>query len=395
MILITNGTVYPMVSEPIPGGSVLTEHKKIKKVFYSGEEIPDSVKQEAELIIDAKGGWILPGFIESHCHIGIEEDQIGDCGNDLNEFVNPVTPYLSALDAVNPADRAFRDALKAGVTSVLVGPGSSNVVGGQFIFIKTAGEFIDDMVVLAPAAMKVAFGENPKNTYEELDVSPVTRMANAALLREEIMKAVQYQKKKEANQKSEEEFEQDFKYECWLPVLAKEIPLKAHAHRADDIMTSIRIAREFGLDITLDHCSEGHLIADRIAKEGFPAIVGTALIARCKEEMRNVGFQTPRVLAEAGVPFSITTDHPVCPIQMLPICAGLAVKEGLEMEEALKSITINAAKISRVAHRVGSLQEGMDADIAVFDGNPLSNLTKTLFTIIDGKVVYEYPKGQE
>ncbi len=285
---------------------------------------------------------------------------------------------------MNPMERAFQDAVKAGITSVMVGPGSSNVVGGQFVFIKTKGKIIDDMVVLAPAAMKVAFGENPKNAFSELDTSPVTRMANAAMLREEITKAIQYKKKRE-----EEGVALDFKYECWIPVLENKIPIKAHAHRADDIMTAIRIAKEFHLDLTLEHCSEGHLIADRLGKEGYPAIVGPALVARYKEEMRNISFKTAGVLAAAGVHISITTDHPVCPIHMLPICAGLAAREGLSAEEARKAITINAAKICRAEHRVGSIRAGLDADIAVFDGDPLNTLTKTLYTLIDGKVVYE------
>ncbi len=373
-----------MVSKPIPDGIILIKNNKIKQVYKSPKQVPKDVIKKTKRIINANGGWIFPGLIESHCHIGIQEDQIGECGNDLNEFVSPVTPHISALDAVNPMERAFQDAVKAGITSMMVGPGSSNVVGGQFVFIKAKGKVIDDMVVLAPAAMKIAFGENPKNAFSELDTSPVTRMANAAMLREEITKALQYKKKKE-----KEKAGIDFKYECWIPVLEHKIPIKAHAHRADDIMTAIRIAKEFQLDLTLEHCSEGHLIAERLGKEGFPAIVGPALVARYKEEMRNISFKTAGVLAAAGVNISITTDHPVCPIHMLPICAGLAAREGLPADEARKAITINAAKICRVDHRVGSIQAGLDADIVIFDGDPLNTLTKTLYTIIDGKVVYE------
>ncbi|MDR1700997.1 MAG: amidohydrolase [Lachnoclostridium sp.] len=383
MILLTNGTVYTIVTKPISGGAVLIKNNKIKEIYKSSKEIPQSVLTKAKRIINTNGGWILPGFIEAHCHIGIQEEQIGDSGNDMNEFVSPVTPHLSALDAINPMEKAFKNALKAGITSVMVGPGSSNVVGGQFAFIKTCGKVIDDMVVLSPAAMKIAFGENPKNAYEELKTSPVTRMANAAMLREEITKAIQYKKKREEGE------EIDFRYECWIPVLEHKIPLKAHVHRTDDIMTAIRIAKEFHLDLTLDHCSEGHLIADRLAKERIPAIVGPSLVARYKEEMRNTCFQTAGILSEAGVDIAITTDHPVCPIQMLPICAGLAAREGLPPDEARKAITFNAAKICRVEHRVGSLQVGLDADIAVFDGDPLNTLTQTLYTLIDGKIVYE------
>ncbi len=381
MLLIINGTLYPMVSKPISNGAILINGKKIEKILLDGQQFLNTNKKKIT-IIDAKGGWILPGLIDPHSHIGIMEDKIGDIGNDINESVNPITPYLSAIDAINPSDHAFKNAIKAGITSVMVGPGSSNVVGGQFAFIKTYGEVIDDMVVLLPAAMKIAFGENPKETYSDKDNSPVTRMATAAMLRDEIIKAIKYKNQKE-------NMDSDFKYECWIPVLKKEIPLKAHAHRADDIMTAIRIAKEFDLDMTIEHGTEAGLIAKRVKESGFPVNVGPGLVSRYKEELRNVNFKTPGILEKEEILFSITTDHPVCPIQMLPICAGLAVREGLSMDNALKAITINAARICRVEDRVGSLKEGMDADIAIFDGNPLSSLTKTLYTIINGEIVYQ------
>ncbi len=388
MILIINGTLYPMVSEPIKNGAILINDKKIEKVFLEENSFMDIDEKEVT-IIDAKGGWVLPGLIDAHCHIGICEDKIGDIGDDINESVNPITPYLSAIDAINPLDHAFKNAIKAGVTSVMTGPGSSNVVGGQFAFIKTYGEVIDDMVVLSPAAMKIAFGENTKDTFSEQGKSPVTRMANAALLREELMKAVKYKKDKENALKNSKDFEVDFKYDCWIPVLNREIPLKAHAHRTDDIMTAIRIAKEFDLDMTIEHGTESGLIAKRIKSAEFPVNIGPGLVSRYKEELRNVSFKTPRMLEKEDILFSIITDHPVCPIQMLPISAGLSVREGLSMDNALKAITINAAKICRVEDRVGSLKEGMDADIAIFDGNPLSTLTKTLYTIINGEIVYK------
>lgn len=301
------------------------------------------------------------------------------------EQTNPVTPELRAIDAVNPMDPAFHDAIAAGITSVMAGPGSANVVGGQFVFMKTQGRCIDNMMVKNPAAMKVAFGENPKTAYGDKNQYPSTRMATAALLRKTLFQAVQYKKDKESGKLDKE----DFVLEPWIPVLNKEIPMKAHAHRADDILTAIRIAKEFDVDITIDHGTESHLIADEVKASGFPVIVGTDLTARSKLEVQNMDFKTNKILHEAGVLLAITTDHPVALIQYLPICAGLAVKAGLPVEEGLKAITIYAARICRVDDRVGSLKKGKDADIAIFTGNPMEVFTKTLYTIIDGEIVYE------
>jgi imidazolonepropionase-like amidohydrolase len=300
----------------------------------------------------------------------------------------PLTPYIRGLDAINPMDSAFHNAISSGITSMMIGPGSSNVVGGQFVFMKADGRSIDEMVVLQPAAMKTAFGENPKGNYNELGMIPTTRMTMAAMLREELFDAKAYLRSKEKAEKSGNEFEQDFRKECWLPVLRKEIPIKAHVHRADDILTAIRIAKEFDLDLTLDHCTEGHLIAKEIKASGFPAIIGPTLASRNKIEVQNMDFKTAGVLHKHGVKVSVCTDHPVSRIQYLPICAGFAAKEGLGIEEGLKAITINAAEICRVSHRVGSLEAGKDADIAIFDGNPMEVFTKTLYTMINGEVIY-------
>lgn len=336
-------------------------------------------------VIDARGNLVMPGIIEAHCHMGITEEKKGMEGDDCNETVDPVTPYLRAIDAINPMDAAFDDAVRAGITSAMIGPGSANVVGGTFAFVKTCGRCIDDLIVCAPAAMKIAFGENPKVNYSGQGKSPATRMAIAAMLREELFKARRYYDKKCAGMKREEE---DFRYECWIPVFEKKIPLKAHVHRADDIQTAIRIAKEFGLDMTLDHCSEGHLIAEQVKKSGFPAIIGPDLSSRSKIEVQNMAFKTIGVLNQAGVKTAITTDHPVSQIQTLPICAGLAVKSGLDEMEALKAITIYPAQICRTDHRVGSLEAGKDADIAIFDDLPLKVSSKTMCTIIDGQIVY-------
>lgn len=373
-----------MTGQIYENGTIWIENGKIKEVTEGTLKNVPSVSSEQ--VLDVHGAWVMPGLIEAHCHMGIMEEKKGMEGDDCNENVDPCTPYLRAIDAINSMDAAFDDAVRAGITSAMIGPGSSNVVGGQFAFVKTKGRCIDDLIVKAPAAMKVAFGENPKVNFSGQGKSPVTRMSIAAVLREELFKANQYKADKE---KGSEDFKEDFRMEPWLPVLNGEIPLKAHAHRADDIFTAIRIAKEYGLRMTLDHCSEGHLIAERLAKEDFPAIVGPDLSSRSKIEVQNVAFKTVGILNKAGVQTAICTDHPVSLIQSLPLCAGLAVKAGLSFEEGLKSITINPAVICGVADRVGSLEPGKDADIAIFDGNPMEIATKTLYTIIDGNIVYD------
>lgn len=346
------------------------------------------VKDEQTDVIDAGGRLIMPGIIEAHCHMGITEEKKGMEGDDCNENVQPITPYLRAIDAINSMDAAFDDAVRAGITSAMIGPGSSNVVGGQFAFVKTKGRRIDDLVVLAPAAMKIAFGENPKVNFSGQGKMPVTRMAIAGMLREELFKAKQYIEKRKKAEKEGERFEKDFRYECWIPVFEGKIPLKAHVHRVDDIFTAIRIGKEFGLKMTLDHCSEGHLIAEELAKEGFPAIVGPDLSSRSKIEVQNVAFKTAGILSAAGVKVAVTTDHPVSLIQSLPICAGLCVKSGMDEDEALRAITIHAAQICNVADRVGSLEVGKDADIVIFDGNPLEVSSEVFYTLIDGEIAY-------
>lgn len=340
-------------------------------------------------VIDADGRLVIPGIIEAHCHMGITEEKKGMEGDDCNENVQPITPYLRAMDAIHSMDAAFDDAVRAGITSAMIGPGSSNVVGGQFAFVKTKGRRIDDLIVLAPAAMKIAFGENPKVNFSGQGKMPVTRMAVAGMLREELFRAKQYVEKKKRAKKAGNEFEEDFCYECWIPVFERKIPLKAHVHRVDDIFTAIRIAKEFGLDMTLDHCSEGHLIAEELAKEGYPAIVGPDLSSRSKIEVQNAAFKTAGILSGAGLKVAITTDHPVSLIQSLPLCAGLCVKSGMSMDTALRAITIHAAQICRVSDRVGSLEVGKDADIAIFDGNPLEVFTEVYCTLINGEIAYQ------
>ena len=387
-MLIINGKIFTMTGKPVDCGYIRTEGKVITEV---GTMSSLDKRQKGEEVLDVDGAWVLPGLIEAHAHIGISEEKWGAIGDDCNELTNPVTPALRAIDAVNAMDQAFHDAIKAGITSVMTGPGSSNVVGGQFVFMKTQGRCVDNMAILNPAAMKAALGENPKTTYGEQGNCPATRMGEAALLRRTLLEAVQYQKDKERGRLDREDFEK----EPWMPVLQRVIPMKVHAHRADDILTAIRIAKEFNIDITIDHGTEAHLIVDEVKASGFPVIVGTDLTSRSKLEVQNMNFKTNKILAEAGVLIAVTTDHPVALIQYLPLCAGLAVKEGLPMEEGLKAITINPAKICRVEQRVGSLEAGKDADIAIFTGNPMEVFTKTLYTIIDGEIIYNGMKDEE
>lgn len=376
-MVIVHGYIKSMAGEDISDGYVRIRKGKIAEI---GAGMPECKPQEK--LLDVKGALVMPGLIEAHCHMGITEEKKGMEGDDCNENVEPLTPYLSAVDAINSMDAAFDDAVRAGITSAMIGPGSANVVGGQFAFVKTKGRRIDELIVKAPAAMKVAFGENPKVNFSEQGKMPVTRMAIAGTLRKELFEAKKYI---EVDRKNGI----DFRYECWVPVFKREIPLKAHVHRVDDIFTAIRIAKEFKVDMTLDHCSEGHLIATYLAKEGFPAIVGPDFASRNKIEVQNMAFKTAGILNKHGIMTAITTDHPVSLIQSLPLCTGLAVKHGLPMEEGYKAMTVYPAKICRVFDRVGSLEVGKDADIAIFDGNPMEVFTNTLYTIINGEIVYE------
>ena len=387
-ILITNTRIFTMAGKAYESGCILIEDSAIVEV---SESISAS-KNKDDLILDAKGCWALPGLIDAHCHIGISEEKTGTAGDDCNETAQPITPHLKAIDAINPMDAAFHNAIRAGITSVMAGPGSSNVVGGQFVFIKTWGRRVDEMVVLEPAAMKVAFGENPKNNYGKSNMMPSTRMSIGAMLREELHAARKYAEKKKAALESGDSFDEDYQMESWLPVLSKQIPLKAHVHRADDILTAIRIARLFDLKLTLDHCTEGHFIAEAIRDSGFPVILGPNLASRNKIEVQYMDFKTAGILHKAGIKLAIMSDHPVSLIQYLPLCAGLAAKEGLGVEEGLRAITINAAEICGVAHRVGSIEPGKDADIAIFDGNPMETFTRCLYTIINGKIVYNFDR---
>lgn len=374
MLLIQNGMLYTMEADTPIRADLLIKDGKIEKIA------PKISPTKEMRVLDAAGKGVYPGFIDAHSHIGIAEEQTTAKTDASNEATNPVTSFVRAIDGLHPMDSAFHNALAAGITGVMVGPGSANPIGGQFAFIKTHGRCVDDMVVLAPAAIKVAFGENPMATYGTNGNMPATRMGIASVIREELFRAQQYLQNPEAPK--------DNRLECYRELFAGKIPLKAHVHRTDDIFTAIRIAKEFGLGLMLDHCTEGHLIAEEIAESGFPAIVGPSLASRTKEEVACSDFKTPGILHKAGVTVALTTDHPVSRIQYLPLCAALAAKEGWSQLAALRAITVDAAKICRVDHRLGSLKEGKDADLVIFDGNPLEIRSSVCMTIINGNVVW-------
>lgn len=384
MLFIKNAKIYTMAGEVIENGCILVENGKIKEIGT------DLVAPLDAQVIDGEGKNVFPGFIDAHCHIGMWEEGIGFEGADGNEMTDPVTPHLRAIDALNPRDEAFENAIKGGVTTAATGPGSANVIGGTFSVIKLHGNRIDDMIVKETLAMKCAFGENPKRVYNDKKMMPSTRMGTAAKLRETLAKTVEYRDKKVAAGGDASKMPTyDMKLEAMLPVINKEIPLKAHAHRADDIFTSIRIAKEFNVLLTLEHCTEGHLIADQLAKEGYPAIIGPSFGNKSKFELNQKTFDTPGVLHKAGVKIAIMTDSPVIPLEYLPMAAALAHKAGLEEMEALKCISINAAEILGVDDRIGSIEVGKDADLVVWEGHPFDLQARVAFTLINGEVVYQ------
>ncbi len=376
MLLIKNGLVFTMQKKEEIHADLLIDNGKILRI--AGNITPTQHMK----MIDAAGLRVYPGFIDAHSHIGLAEEKKTNQCDESNEGTNPITSCIRAIDGINPMDSAFHNALASGITGVMVGPGSANPMGGQFAFIKTHGRRIDDMVVLAPAALKIAFGENPMTNYGPNGNMPSTRMGIASLIREELTIAQQSFSDSNGEQET-------FGNKCYQELFEGKIPLKAHVHRADDIFTAIRIADEFGLGLTLDHCTEGHLIADSIAESGYPAIVGPSLASRCKNEVSLSDFKTPGILEKAGVLVALTTDHPVSRIQYLPLCAGLAVKEGMSEWGALRAITIDAARICRVDHRLGSLKEGKDADIVIYDGNPLEIASSVKFTIVSGEIAWQ------
>ena len=382
MLLIQNGYVKTMAGPDIQNGCVLIDDNGKIAAVGKNVEAPANA-----LIINAEGRLVTPGCVDAHCHIGLHNEAVGWEGMDYNEMVDPLTPQMRAIDSINPMDESFPLALKGGVTTACTGPGSANVVGGTFTAIKLYGKRVDKMIVKDPVAMKCAFGENPKRCYgQQGKKAPMTRMGTAAALRELLFKTQRYLADKEAGKNPPF----DMKLEAMVPVIQGNLPLKAHAHRADDILTSIRIAKEFGVKLTLDHCTDGSLIADELGEEGYPAFVGPSLGSKTKIELINKSFTTPSVLNQAGVKVSIITDAPVIPLQYLPMCAALAASSGLGTEEAWKAITINPAESIGISDRVGSLEIGKDGDVVIWSADPMTTVgAESYVTIVDGKVVYQ------
>ncbi|WP_319372086.1 amidohydrolase [uncultured Ilyobacter sp.] len=384
MLLIKNAQIITSTGKNYDKGDILIKDGKIETL---GENI-ECV--EGVEVIYADGKIITPGIIDAHCHLGMWEDAIGFEGADGNESTDPVTPHLRAIDAINPMDRNFEEAREGGITCVSTGPGSTNVIAGQYAVIKTSGICVDEMIVKAPVAIKCAFGENPKKIFGDKKQSPSTRMAIAAILRETLIKAREYKNKLDLAKKDPSKKPAfDFKMESLQPVINGEIPLKAHVHRADDILTAIRISKEFGVKMSLDHCTDGYLIVDHIKNSGCDVIVGPSFGDRPKFELKNKSFVTPGVLSNAGIKIAIVTDHPVVPLQHLPMCAALSVKAGMKEEEALNAITIYPAEILGINDRVGSIEIGKDADIVVWNGHPFEMQATVEYTLINGEIVYK------
>ncbi len=384
-MLLQHGIVHTMDGPVIPDGFVVFEGKTITAVGPM-EALPAGYSGP---VLDAAGGHILPGLVDAHCHLGLWGDGLGFEADDGNESTDPCTPHLRGLDGVNPLDRCFQEARRGGVTTVLTGPGSANPIAGQFLALKTTGRWVDEMVVKAPAAMKFALGENPKSVYNERKETPITRMATAALIRENLSKAQEYQAKQAKAQDDPDTDPPDFdpKLEALLPVLRGILPAHFHAHRADDIATAVRISREFGLNFAIVHGTEGYKVAPLLASAGVPVITGPCLTDRSKPELVGQTLDNPVLLAQAGVKVAICTDHPVIPIQHLPICAAMAVRAGMDPEDALAAVTRNPAEIAGLGDRLGVLAPGKDADIVVTQGHPLDWTCRLTAVFIDGAQV--------
>jgi imidazolonepropionase-like amidohydrolase len=391
-VAITGGRVVPIAGQPVDGGTVLVQDGRITAVG-TDVAVPDGVR-----VIDAGGSWVLPGFIEAHGHVGVHEEAEGWAGQDTNEMTEPVTAQVRAIDAINPADLGFRDAIAGGVLAVNVNPGSGNPIGGQTAALKCWGRTVDEMLLRAPSGMKSALGENPKRAYGERNETPSTRLGTAAVIRGALVDAANYLQRLERAQRQPEDerkpVDRDLKLEALGKVLRREIPWRQHCHRADDIATAIRIADEFGYDLVIDHGTEAHLLADILAARGTPVIIGPLLTSRSKVELRNRSMANPGRLARAGVTIAITTDHPVVPIHYLAHQAALAVKEGLDAETALRALTIHPARIAGIDDRLGSIEVGKDADLAIWSGDPLNVLSRVQRALIDGAEVYTYSGGE-
>lgn len=391
-MLLIHGTIYPASREKIEDGYILIQNGKIVDIGHFSE------CQYSEIeTVDMRKRAIYPGFIDAHSHIGMWEDSLDFEGDDGNEETDPIMPQLSALDAVNPYERSFSEALAAGITTVATGPGSANPIGGRWIAIKTYGNRIDDMLVTGELGVKFALGENPKQCYHEKGQTPVTRMGIAALIREQLEKTRRYAAQLLAVEQEEDRPEYDAKCEALLPLLSGKERAFFHCHRRDDIFTAIRIAKEFSLNAVLVHATEGHLTAPILKEEGYPIIAGPIICDRSKPELHGHQLYNAAVLCEQKIPIAICTDHPVIPVQYLPLSCGLAIRAGLSREDALLSITFNAAKILGIDNRVGSIEKGKDADLVVFQAQDdiFSVYSQPMQVMINGEFVWERGRNNE
>jgi imidazolonepropionase-like amidohydrolase len=387
-VAIVGGYVVPIEGDPIENATVLITDGKIAAV---GSKV--RVGKGVE-VVDATGKWVLPGFIDAHAHLGVWEEGDGWAGDDVNEMTHPVGARLRALDAINPADQGFADALAGGVTSCVIKPGSGNPIGGQTVAIKTWGRIVDEMVIKSPVSVKSALGENPKKVYGEKKQLPATRLGVAAVIRDALSEAQDYQTRRAAAAKKKEPFDRDGNLEVLARVLSGELPWCQHTHRADDIATAIRLADEFGYRLVINHATEAYLLADVLAERDIPCIVGPLFHTRTKVEVRNRSLATAGKLANAGVTVALTTDHPVVAIDFLVHQATFAVREGMSRTDALRSITINPARILGFDDRVGSLTKGKDGDLVVWSGDPLDVLQRAERVFISGHQVYRYADGR-
>ncbi|MET3695974.1 imidazolonepropionase-like amidohydrolase [Bacillus oleivorans] len=369
-LLIKNVTLIPVTSDPLDNQDVLIQDGKIKKI---GENITSPLSVS---IVDGTGQYLLPGFIDVHTHLGLYDEGTGWAGNDANETIEPITPHIRAKDGVYPLDPAFSDAIRYGITTVHVMPGSANVIGGTTSVIKTAGKHIDNMIVKDIAGLKIALGENPKRMHSQGNKESITRMGIMGMLREAFYKA-----KTDGNP-------EDVRTAPILMALNREIPVRIHAHRADDIISAVRFAEEFNLDLRIEHCTEGHLVVDELPV-GLKVSVGPTMTRRSKVELKNKSWYTYQSLNDRGIEVSITTDHPYTPLQYLNVCAALAVREGLSGQKALEGITIIPARNLQVDDRVGSIEPDKDADVVLWNDHPFSFLAKPSMTIINGEIVYK------
>lgn len=382
MKALINARIETISHGTIEDGVILVDAGKIIAV---GSDV--TIPPDAE-IIDTEGCYVTPGLIDAHTHIGAFEQGIPESFTDGNEMTDPVTPQLRILDSFTPQDTAFEDALSGGVTCVQTLPGSANVIGGQGAIIKTVGKIADEMVILHPSSMKAALGENPIGVYKEKKILPTTRMGNAACMREALVKVQNYMSKAEESAEKGTFHARDLKWESLVPVLKGKLPLSIHAHRADDIATAIRICEEFGLKYSIEHCTEGHLIPEYLGNRQVKAAVGPTLSSKSKLELKNKSWETMKTLIDAGCHVCMITDHPVIPIEHLVVCAALAFKAGLSREDALKCITLNGAEHLGIQDRVGSIEKDKDADLVIWDGDPLDIRTNVNMTLINGEVVY-------